>query len=783
MPVPPPARPVPFPLAEAVRRTLRNAVWIAALAGAPLAAQDTAPTDPPPNATAPAEDAAPLTAPEREARRDADQCAIARVVDPRIADLLLADPDDPSIDITSDTGEMSRAGDASLRGNVTIRTGQRLLRADEAEVSSTERSVKLRGNMEYLDPTLRVSGNAGSFVEGGGGAFEGAQFELFEQSVRGSAAGATVTDGGRNIALEGVRYTACPPGQTDWELSAGKIAIDQQTQIGTGRDVRLDFLGVPILYTPWITFPVGEQRKSGFLFPTVGSGSRTGGFVAVPYYWNLAPHYDATLVSRWYSSRGFRFDPEFRYLTENSRSQFNAEYVVHDEDRGESRSFLDLRNATRLAPRTRARVDASYVSDTDYFEDFGVGFEGTSVTFLDRYADLRHEWGAWLFDARVQDFQVIDRGLPDEDEPYQILPQLNAVGRWPALGRGFSASLAAEAVNFRRDVGVQGARLDAEPAVAWRRDRGGGFVEAGASWRYTQYLLDDVAPGADDAPDREVPTASLDLGLVMERTAGSRGNRVQTLEPRLLYLYVPYRDQDDLPVFDSGEPDLNLVQLFRKNRYVGPDRIGDANQVAVGVTTRLLDASQGRQFLSATLGQAFYIEDPEVRLPDEPVRDRSSSDVIAELDLAAFKNWNARFAYQWNPDESQGERTETFVQYRPASNKVVNFGYRFRRDSLEQVDVSGAWPITHEWRGFARWVYSLREEQTLDQFVGFEYGSCCWAVRLITRRFISSRSGDAETSFGIELELKGLSSVGVDNEAFLRDAIQGYSALPPAPRS
>jgi LPS-assembly protein len=269
----------------------------------------------------------------------------------------------------------------------------------------------------------------------------------------------------------------------------------------------------------------------------------------------------------------------------------------------------------------------------------------------------------------------------------------------------------------------------------------------------------------------------------MERTSGSRGNRLQTLEPRMLYLYVPYRDQDDLPVFDTGIPDLNLVQLFRTNRYVGSDRVGDANQVSVGVTTRLLDSTRGRQFLSATLGQAFYFEDPRVRLPDEPVRDRSSSDVVAELDLAAFKDWNARFAYQWNPDQTRGERTESFLQYAPAPGRVVNAGYRFRRDLLEQVDVSGAWPISNQWRGFARWVYSLREEKTLDQFVGLEFSSCCWAVRVVTRRFVSSRTGDSETSIGLQLELKGLSSVGVDNEAFLRDAIRGYSALPPAPRS
>ena len=276
---------------------------------------------------------------------------------------------------------------------------------------------------------------------------------------------------------------------------------------------------------------------------------------------------------------------------------------------------------------------------------------------------------------------------------------------------------------------------------------------------------------------------SLDSGLVLERDAGSRGQRMQTLEPRLLYLYIPYRDQDELPVFDTGLPDLNLVQLFRRNRYVGADRVGDANQVSVGLTTRLLDSRQGRQFLSATLGQAYYFEDPKVTLPDEPVRDRSSSDLIAELELAAFKNWNARFGYQWNPDQTRTEKSEFYVQYIPATDRVINAGYRYRRDLLEQFDVSAAWPITPQWRGFGRWVYSLSEEKTLDQFLGLEYSSCCWALRIVTRRFVSSRTGDSDTSVGLQLELKGLSGVGVDNEAFLRDSIRGYSAVPTDPQS
>jgi LPS-assembly protein len=756
-------------LQQVLQATLRSAAACALLGAATAQAQEQSPV------TAPAQSAT-IAEPVR-----GDRCAVVAVIDPRIEELLQADPDDPQIHVTSDTGELGRAGDAELRGNVRIRMGQRLLTADQATINAERRSVELNGDIEYLDPQMHVRGKGGSFQEGGVGSFEGAEFELREQSVRGAAANARFRQSGQ-IGLEGVRYTACPPGNEDWSLAAGAIEIDQKTLIGTGRDVRIEFLGVPVFYTPWISFPVGDQRKSGLLFPTIGSGSRTGTQIAVPYYWNLAENYDATLTSRWYSSRGIRLDPELRYLSDRSRSQLNVEYLVNDQETGEARGVIDWRHVTRFAPRTRLLIDATDVSDNDYFEDFGVGFEGTSVQFVNRYIELRHDTADWTLNARAQGYQVIDNTLAAEDEPYRIAPQLTALGRWRDFAGGLSGSVFAEATNFQRELGPQGVRLDAEPSLEWRVDRNGGFFAAGAAYRYTQYLLDEVAPGADDSPDRSLPSASLDAGFTMERASGSRGKRIQTLEPRMLYLYVPYKNQDDLPVFDTGIPDLNLVQLFRTNRYVGPDRIGDANQVSVGVTTRLLDSSRGRQYLSATLGQAFYFQDPRVALPDEPVRDRSTSDVVAEVELNAYKNWNARFAYQWNPDETQGERSETFVQYNPTPGRVINAGYRFRRDLLEQVDVSGAWPINNQWRGFARFVYSLQEEKTLDQFLGLEYSSCCWAVRVIGRRFISSRSGAAETSIGLQLELKGLSSVGVDNEAFLREAIRGYSSPASAPR-
>jgi LPS-assembly protein len=265
---------------------------------------------------------------------------------------------------------------------------------------------------------------------------------------------------------------------------------------------------------------------------------------------------------------------------------------------------------------------------------------------------------------------------------------------------------------------------------------------------------------------------------VFERLSGSRQDRLQTLEPRLLYLYVPYRDQSDLPNFDTGVADLNLVQLFRTNRYVGADRLSDANQLSFGLTSRLLDADSGEEFLSATVGQAYYFDEPRVLLADETQDDTESSDIIAELDLRAYGDWNIGMGVQWDPGETRSEKGDVYVQYRPKYDRVANIGYRFRRGNIEQVEGSAAWPIGESLSAYARYVYSLEDKQELEQFAGLEYRSCCWRLRLVGGRYVSDRTGDTDTTVLLQLELNGLSSVGDEADAFLERAIRGYSSAP-----
>jgi LPS-assembly protein len=316
--------------------------------------------------------------------------------------------------------------------------------------------------------------------------------------------------------------------------------------------------------------------------------------------------------------------------------------------------------------------------------------------------------------------------------------------------------------------------MDMAPRVGFDWSAPGYFVRPSAGYRYTQYGLKDQAPGTDDSPTRSLPVASLDAGLVFERAAGSHGQRRMTLEPRALYLYTPFRDQSELPLFDTGLPDLNLVQLFRPNRYVGADRVNDANQMAFGLTSRLFNADSGAQYLAASIGQVYYFEPPRVVLPDEPVATRDTSDFIAQVSLSAYKNWNVEAGLQWNPEDTRTERSQFRVQYRLDGQRVLNLAYRAQRDVLEQTEISGAWPLGNSWNVYARGVYSLRDSELIERFAGFEYKACCWRLRAVARRSISNREGTQETSFYVQMELTGLSSVG-NADAFLEHAIRGYS--------
>lgn len=701
-------------------------------------------------------------------RPDAGATAPTPAVTPKPRD---NDPD-ALIEITSESASITRAGDASVRGKVVLRQGDRQITAESASYDSDTGDFAVDGDVIFSEPDLTVRGSSGSWKSDVGARIGGAKFELPRRPARGEANEIRVAPDG-DLTLTKVRFTTCPVGRDDWMLKAARITIDQQAQQGTGRNVRLDFQGVPILYTPYISFPVGEARKSGFLFPNFGRSAKYGIDISTPYYFNLAPNYDLTFTPRLMTERGVQGAAEFRYLTRTSRGSLSGDYLPADSIANRDRSYAHLVNVTDFTDSLRLSVDAANASDSLYFEDFSLGVDETSIAYVDRRATLAWRGEHVRAGALVQNYQTIDQSIDRLVRPYTRLPQLVSSGLWRLAG-GLRMSYDAEAVNFDRDGGVTGVRFDAAPQLSWPVRGAGWFVTPAAGYRYTLYDLRHTAAGADRSPDRRLPFASLDAGLAFERRSAN-GRWLQTLEPRALYSYVPYRDQDDLPVFDTGVPDLSLTQLFRTNRYLGRDRVTDANQIAIGVTTRVIDAATGRQRLSAMLGQIHYFEAPRVALPGEIAPRDRSSDIIGQLSVAMYRNWYVDVAQQWNPHNNDTVRHEFNLQYRPGGGRLLNLGYRYRKGSLEQLEAAAVWPFNDRWRVFARNVYSLRDDEAIETFAGFEYTSCCWRARLMGRRYVSSRTGERDNAIAFQLELLGLSSVGKSSDAFLERTIRGYS--------
>ena len=694
------------------------------------------------------------------------------------------DPDAPIRVETNDlSGGVKEGSIWHLKDDVVIRQGDRTVKAQALDYNTTDNSIKAEGDVQYEDPVVRASGAGGNYSPSGGASFRQAQFELRQRGARGAANLMEMTPEGL-IRLDEVTFTTCPRDDSSWRLRAKSIELDTRTRIGTGHGAQVDFKGVPILYLPWMSFPLGTERKSGFLFPTIGNSTRGGVQFALPYYWNIAPNADLTFEPMYYSKRGLDITGDTRYLSENSKAAFEYSYLPNDSQTQSDRHRFKLTDVTKLPNDFRFVVDAETVSDSHYFEDFSTGPEGSSIAFLERRAGFRFRNEHWNASAEFQQFQTIDRDLAVEDRPYARLPRIlvDADYGWgpeERLRYGFES----EIVNFDRDISVPGVtdvtgwRFDANPGVSLDLGSPSMYLRPGVSLRYTGYSLDYHGTGTGTeptSPTRTLPIESLDAGMVFERDSGSRGQRRLTLEPRMLYLHVPYKNQDDLPLFDTGTPDLSLVQLFRTNRYVGADRVSDANQVSMGVTSRLFDTKSGAQFLSVTLGQTYYFEQPRVRLPDEEPRDRSTSDFVGQVSLTAYKNWNADFGIQWNPDLSRSERAQANLQFKPAGEQVINLGYRFQRDLLNQYELSAAWPINKNWNAFGRYVYSLLDDKSLERFAGFEYASCCWRMRLVGRKYVSTRTGQQDTGIYLQLELTGLASVGSAADAFLTGAIRGY---------
>jgi LPS-assembly protein len=694
-------------------------------------------------------------------------------VDSPLREIGVDNPETIQLEVGTLEASIGEEPSAKMTGGVLLRRDDKFAGADSARYDAEQRALFLEGGVRYEDPGTQILSQSAEFgYDLGRIRFEGAEFSLGSSNARGAAEELEINQDG-TLKLGRVEYTTCPPGSEDWLLQGESIELDTSEGIGTAKGTKLRFKGVPVLYLPYFSFPISDARKSGLLTPEIGSSGRSGNELRVPIYWNIAPNYDALITPRLLTSRGVQLETQFRYLTRKNEGQITADYLPDDRILNQARHQVNLTHRTDFGRGWRNRVKFREVSDSQYFEDLGGSLSVSSITHLDRHVRFDYHSERLSLLAQAQDFQTIDDAIQPIDRPYRRVPQVVINANLPASF--LELGLDSELVNFDRDVGVTGWRFNAAPSIAVPIRRPGWFFAPAIELDYTRYELDNTLPGEPTDISRTVPIASVDTGLILERTMAS-SSRLQTIEPRLLYVNIPFRDQDALPVFDTITPDFNLVQLFRKNRFLGVDRIGDTEQVSFGVTSRILDVSSGRELLSATVGQTRYFDDRQVALPGMPVATSESSDYVAQLQFLLLDNVNFGFGHQWGTGDNGVTKSEARLQYRPANKKIINLAYRYRRESLEQGDLSWSWPLAKRWNFVGRYNYSFRDEQALEQFFGLEFESCCWGLRLVTRRFISTRDGTRDSSFGLQLVLKGMTSVGTAADKLLERGILGYSA-------
>lgn len=596
-------------------------------------------------------------------------------------------------------------------------------------------------------------------------------------SSRGDAK-AVLFEGQDKKRLKSARYTTCEPGVDDWYIKASEIELDDYTQSGTAKNASVEFKGVPLLYTPYLSFSFNNERKSGLLAPTMGSTSRSGFETLIPYYINISPNMDATVAARYLSKRGVQLQGEFRYLDETYSGLNNLEYLNDDQLSGSRRYYANFSHNHNFENGWSAGYNLEKVSDDQYFSEMSTRITSTSRVNLPQEGRIDYVSDVWRFNGLVQKYQTLD----EINFPYQRLPQLTLAANkeWNYV----STDLYSQWVYFDRSdkapLSATGSRFVAYPSISLPLTQSYGFVTPKIGVHTTQYSLNDNNFNingnniSNNSATRTLPIFSLDSGLYFERDVNIVKNRyTQTIEPRMFYVYIPNKKQDLLPVFDSSLADLNMTTLFTENQFTGDDRINNANQVSLALTTRMVDKDTGIERFSATIGQRYYFSNQEVTLPGGTRSENDSTDIIAGMTARLSNQWNLDAFWQYNTDDTGMVRTNILARYNPEPGKLLNVGYRYTQQFLEQINVSGQWPLSQGWYGVGRMNYSLRDSNLIESIAGLEYDAGCWQIRSVIQR-VQTATADANYGLFFQLELGGLASIGSNPLNLLRRDIPGY---------
>ena len=692
--------------------------------------------------------------------------------------------DEGAVFLRADRIEGSAERTVEASGKVELRTRRETVLADWLQYNILTDEVWAKGDVVIRYGLDWIAGPEVKFKRGSEtGFFASPRFFVAENNSRGSAAEIRFAGPDRYEASD-ARYTTCVAPREDWYLRLGELEVDKARMVGTGRDATVYFFGAPVLYSPWFEFPLSNERKSGFLTATTGLTGIRGFEYSQPYYLNLAPNYDATITPRVMSKRGIQLGGEFRYLIENGQGQAGVEYMPHDRVTGTDRWLVASRHYQDLnsvLPGLTGYWNYNKVSDDTYFSDLSDRVGLTSQTTLPREIGLTYTNGPWTTLARAQSFQTLQDPTQPQPIPYNRVPQFFASLReidWAGLtwsGHG-------EYAYFRQPTLTTGQRVYAWPQVAIEQQGSAWSFAARTGIHLREYDLNEVRPGVPSKLTYAIPISSVDTSVVFERDWSIGGQSfVQTLEPRAFYVYVPFRDQNQAPVFDTAVDDFNFGQLFSVNRYLGNDRIGDANQLTLALTSRLLDPNTGAERLRLAIGQRYYFQNQRVVLNESP-RSASTSDLLVGAEGKLSDAWSIAALWQYNQDSQRTERTTAGLRYTPAPGRVFNASYTYnrqlfdpigRQSQLNQFDLSFQLPLNPAWTVLGRWNFSILDSKTLEAVAGVEYNADCWTLRLVGQR-LATTTTTTSNSIYLQVELNGLARFGTNPLDLLRRSVPGY---------
>lgn len=683
-------------------------------------------------------------------------------------------PADGTTVVYADRMSAQQGGLSRFEGNVELLRQSRQIYADTVEYNVADETAFIHGNVRLREPDSQVRATEGQ-VDLRRDDIDLKQAQITNLSRHAHASAERFdSDGEGRSHLKRVTYTTCDPADPAWTLKASSMDMDENTNTGEAYNVVLRFQSVPFFYMPYVNFPL-EGRKTGLLAPIVGESSVNGKEYALPFYWNIAPEQDATITPRSLENRGTQLNGEYRYLGNRYAGQFYGERLEDDDIYGDDRSLVSLRHRHGLGYGWSLEGEYAAVSDTSYFDDLGDTQSVTSQTHLERRLDIGYSGSEWLFRGRAQSYQTLSGA-----DPYQRLPQLTLSRQTPQRPNALFYDLEAELVRFAHEEEgrVEGDRFDITQSLSLPLQTTATFLTPTVYARHTSYQLED------EDHYRVTPFYSIDSGIFLERELVIGGTGlIQTLEPRLFYLNVPYVEQDNLPIFDTGENSYSsLSSLFQTNRFSGADRQGDANQLTAALTTRFISQQSGVELFSASIGQITYFEERRVTLSADAADEESvHSDVMMELRAQPTQRFSLSATGRWGEDSDALKSLVSSARYTVDPDRSVGLGYRYTGDAngdptLEQTDLGLVWKLGGRWQALGRWQYDQLNERDLDLLFGLEYRTCCWAFRGVKRNLLNPSTQEIEHSVMFTLELTGLSRFGGSLDEEVRHSIAGSEA-------